>query len=58
MCSEGSVERHKMDYCKCEETGLDLEESYSRVQGMTFRVIAELKDGENWQVKLGRRRKK
>lgn len=52
-----SREHHKMDFCKCGETGLDLEEYQTRVAGLAFRVIAELEEGKGWKVKLGRRKK-
>ena len=58
-----SKEHHKMDFCKCKDQhgGVDLEEygcRYSGLDGSWPRIIAELKDGKEWEVKIRTRKKK
>lgn len=32
---------HQMDFCKCNKTGVDLEEGYMRVSGLAFEQLEE-----------------
>lgn len=46
-----SRESHKMDYCRCGKTSMDLELEYARFTGSP-RTVAEYKvgkDGEHWR---------
>jgi len=52
-----SKEHHQMDYCKCMESAVDLEEYMCRMQGCP-RVIARLEDGKHWTYARQKMRKK
>ena len=50
--------RHQMDYCRCEKTALDLEETYARMMG-AYKPLLILKEGSTeWKPIRPRPKKK